>query len=276
MLNIVFLHLPLIYEEPKIPDELKDTIKQLEKYGKVHNYFFKFSYYKNQFSLADLEFENATEDIYKTFESLGKFLLIAVNHACPYTLHYSTTYPETCIGVICYPFRFYSKESYDRRIWKFKNNKGWSMMIKNEKYTIDDYLLNITEENFAKLFKNPEDDEKMIMFLNMDISLQRQYYKIPQKFKVPTILYTRFDLDIPSIIQLNYDRKDIAKMKQIITQDDALYNSMIWNFDRVKYDAILKEQNKDNNYLKIKYLVSGWENNDDIIDEVILFKTKNM
>ena len=46
-------------------------------------------------------------------------------------------------------------------------------------------------------------------------------------------------------------------MKQIINKDDALYNSMIWNFDRIKFDAKLKKVNLSNNNLHIKYLVSN-------------------
>ena len=58
-------------------------------------------------------------------------------------------------------------------------------------------------------------------------------------------------------------------MKQIINKDDALYNSMMWNFDRVKYDAKLKKANKLTNKLKIKYFI--WEDHADIVNDVILF-----
>ena len=78
-------------------------------------------------------------------------------------------------------------------------------------------------------------------------------------------------MNVEDIIKLNYERKEIAKMKQIITEDDALYNSMIWNFDRIKYDYELKRANESNNFLKIKYLVSGWEDYQDIVDNVIIF-----
>ena len=44
----------------------------------------------------------------------------------------------------------------------------------------------------------------------------------------------------------------------------------MWNFERVKYDAMLMDNNKK--LLKIKYLISVMENNQDIIDEVILLK----
>jgi hypothetical protein len=95
--------------------------------------------------------------------------------------------------------------------------------------------------------------------------------KIPSKFKVPTIIYTRLDLDVKSIVEHNYDRTDIASMKQIFSENDAMQQSMMWNFERVKYDAMLKDNNKK--LLKIKYLISGWEDKQDIINEVILFKS---
>ena len=80
-------------------------------------------------------------------------------------------------------------------------------------------------------------------------------------------MYTRLDLDLPSVIEQNYKRSDIASMKKIFSENDAMQNSMVWNFERVKYDAMLKKKNKK---LRIKYLISGWENYQDVIDEVIL------
>ena len=53
-------------------------------------------------------------------------------------------------------------------------------------------------------------------------------------------------------------------MKKIFSENDALQNSMV---ERVKYDAMLKE---NNNKLRIKYLISGWENYNDVVDEVAL------
>lgn len=63
-------------------------------------------------------------------------------------------------------------------------------------------------------------------------------------------------------------------MKKIFSENDAMQNSMVWNFERVKYDAMLKDKNKKKhkNKLKIKYLISGWENYNDIVDEIILLK----
>ena len=255
-INIVILHMPTIYNEPNISEDMIPIIKKLSKIGKVYNYFFKFSYYGNRFTLKDLEFENTAKDMYIKFKHLNKFLVVAVGHAAPYGLYFVDQYPEKCTGIICYPFRFYCKESYERRIWKVKDNKGFEMMIKNKKYNVDDHLLNINEKRFKKLFINPQYDEKVLIWSIFDFNLQKQYYKIPSIFKVPTYLYTRLDLNVEDIIKLNYERKEIAKMKQIITEDDALYNSMIWNFDRIKYDYELKRANESNNFLKIKYLVS--------------------
>ena len=75
-------------------------------------------------------------------------------------------------------------------------------------------------------------------------------------------------MDIKSIIEHNYDRTDIANMNKIFSENDAMQQSMMWNFDRIKYDDMLKTKNKKN--LKIKYIISGWEDNMDIINEVIL------
>jgi len=275
-MDIVILHFPTMYIKPEIPDDMKPIIKTLSKQFTVHNYFFKFCYYGNRFNLNDLDFENAALDIHENFKHLNKYLIVAINHACPYGLYYTSIYPNKCLGIICYPYRLYSKESYERRIWKFKNNNGWSSFIKNSnKYDIDNYLLNITNERLQTLFDNPSDDEKSILYLVMDVNLQKQHSKIPSKFTVLTILYTRLDIDAENVIKYNFDRKDMASMKQLFSENDALQASMVWNFDRVKYDALLKKENKDNNNLKIKYLVSGWEDYDDILDEVILFNYKS-
>jgi len=46
-------------------------------------------------------------------------------------------------------------------------------------------------------------------------------------------------------------------MKQIVSEQDALYNSAMWNFHRVAYDHVLLDANKMNNYLKISYIIAG-------------------
>jgi hypothetical protein len=252
---------------------LKPIIKKLSKYGNIHNYWFNFT--KNNFILDDLLFENVALDIYNTFSHLKSFIIIAPEHACPFGLYYSYHYYKTCKAIICYPFRYYSEGSFKRRIWKLKENNGYSKFIKFEtneplvkKYDVDNFMININNERLQTLIKDNSDNGKQALYYVIDFNLQKQYNKIPNKFKIKTILYTRLNLDMKSIIEFNYDRTDVASMKSIFSENDALQQSMVWNFERVKYDDMLKKNNKKN--LKIKYLISGWENNNDIIDEVIL------
>jgi hypothetical protein len=72
--------------------------------------------------------------------------------------------------------------------------------------------------------------------------------------------------NIKSIVENNYNRTDIANMKKIFSENDAVQQSMMWNFEKIKYDNMLKNKNKKN--LKIKYIID--EDNMDIINEVIL------
>jgi len=275
--NIIFLHHPSVFNKPIISKKIKPIIKKLSKFGNVYNYFFKF-HKNNKFQLEYLLFKNVSNDINKTFKYLKNYIVIAQKHACPMALHFVNKYPNKVIGIVCYPFRYYSLESYKRRVWKLKDNKGWNSFVKNNKYDVDNYLFKINNKRLQELFiKNPSnnDIEKTIIHLIFDINLQKQYHKIPKKCKVPTVLYTRLDLDEKLVIKHNYNRKNIAKMKKLFSENDVLQSSMIWNFERVKYDAKLKKTNKDNNKLKIKYLISGWEDYDHIVDEIILF-TNNL
>lgn len=265
-LNIVILHHPNIFiKSEKIPKNFKLTIKKISKFGKIYNYYFNFT--KNNFNFDDLLFENVAKDINNTFSHLKSFLIISLEHACPYGLYYSYYYSKMCLGIICYPFRYYSKGSYERRFWKLKENGGYAKIIKN--YDVDNYMININNERLQTLINDNTNNGKQALWYVIDFYMQKQYNKIPSKFKIPTVIYTRLDLDVISIVKQNYDRTDIASMKKIFSDNDALQQSMIWNFERVKYDSMLKNKNKK--LLKIKYLISGWENNDDIVDEVILF-----
>ena len=131
-------------------------------------------------------------------------------------------------------------------------------------------MIKINNERLQTLINDSSDSGKQALWYVIDFYMQKQYDKIPSKFKVPTIIYTRLDLDVKSIVEHNYDRTCIASMKQIFSENDAMQQSMVWNFERVKYDAMLKDNNKK--LLKIKYLISGWEDKQDIINEVILLK----
>ncbi len=51
-------------------------------------------------------------------------------------------------------------------------------------------------------------------------------------------------MDSVSTIKLNFERKDISEMKGILSPDDAIYTSMMWNIARVQYDRELIELKK--------------------------------
>lgn len=257
LLNIVLLHTPTIFTSNE--EMLKDSntikiVSQLNNYGTVHNYFFKFGYYKNKYILDDYKFKNAARDIRNKYDKLDRILLVCMEHASPYGLYYADKYSERCVGVICYPLRYYSKKSLERRIWKYKDQGGWKKYI-GPNYDINDYYLNINDERLKKLLKNPKDEERQVLYQIFDIYLMKQYKEIPKIFRIPTYLFTRLDMDMDSIIKLNYERKDIAEMKGIVSEENALYNSMMWNFVRIKYDRELIEGNEDN--LRIQYIIGG-------------------
>jgi len=100
------------------------------------------------------------------------------------------------------------------------------------------------------------------------MNLQKQHAKIPNKFKVPTHLFTRLDMDIDQIVKLNFKRKEIADMKKIVSEQDALYASAMWNFHRVQYDVGLMEKNKNNQNLKISYIIAGLYQINHLIDSI--------
>ena len=100
---------------------------------------------------------------------------------------------------MCFPLRNYDKEPLERRIHKYKDNKGWEKHI-SQKYDIDDYFININNEKIQKLLDlQYEKEEKLILFLSAELQLKKQYKKIEKcisnKITVPTIIYERFDLN---------------------------------------------------------------------------------
>jgi len=69
-------------------------------------------------------------------------------------------------------------------------------------------------------------------------------------------------MDSVSTIKQNFERKDIADMKGILSPDDAIYTSMMWNIARVQYDRELIDLNKKNNFLRIHYMIAFEKNKD--------------
>ena len=79
-----------------------------------------------------------------------------VEHACPMALYFVNKYPKKIAGIICYPFRYYSLESYKRRVWKLKDNKGWESLVKDNKYDVDKrfqelFIKNLSNNDVEKL-----------------------------------------------------------------------------------------------------------------------------
>jgi hypothetical protein len=129
--------------------------------------------------------------------------------------------------------------------------KGWGFISKS--YDPIDYFFEINDDRLGELFEKNGEEEQNIIDLLINLQLRKQYDKIPKIFKIPTYLFTRLDMDSVSTIKLNFDRKDIADMKGILSPEDAVYTSMMWNIARVQYDRELIDLNSDNDYLRIHY-----------------------
>jgi hypothetical protein len=239
--------------------ELKRTLKSLN--GNVHEYKFKF--YNKRYILDDLTFESVSDDI-KLFidkKELSNNIIICLEESSPFGLFFANMYPELCKAIICYPLRLNTKESLDRLYHKYIEKNGWKHVSKN--YDPIDYFFEINEKRLNELFDKNGDEEKVIIDLLINLQLRKQYNKIPKVYKTSTYLFSRLDMDSVSTIKLNFERKDIAEMKGILSPDDAIYTSMMWNIARVQYDRELIELNKENNNLRIHHMVA-FEINEDV------------
>ena len=239
--------------------ELKRTLKSLN--GHVNEYKFKFK--NKRFILDDLTFESISDDI-KLFidkKELSDCIIICLEESSPYGLFFADMYPEICKAIICYPLRLNTKESLDRLYHKYVEKNGWKFITEN--YDPINYFFEINDERLNELFDKNGEEEKNIIDLLINLQLRKQYNKIPKIFKVSTYLFSRLDMDSISTIKLNFDRKDIADMKGILSPDDAIYTSMMWNIARVQYDKELIELNKENNFLRIHYTIA-FEINEDV------------
>ena len=208
MLNIILLHNQSTQKQ-KPSTDTKRLIKRLKDISKLHIYKFKLN--TKQSKYEDMFFETVAKDINDTYKELKSYFVIALDHACPYGLYFVNKYPKKCLGIVCYPYRYYCEESLKRRVWKYKKNKGYEKIVSS--YDVDKYMININEERFNELKTDKSDDGVSALYLAFDYNLQKQHTELPTKFKVSTTLYTRLDLDTESIVKLNYNRKNIAKMK---------------------------------------------------------------
>jgi hypothetical protein len=243
----------------KFIPELKRKLKQLN--GNVYEYKFKFR--NDRYILDDLTFESVSEDI-KYFidkKELSNNIIICLEESSPFGLFFADMYPKMCKAIICYPLRLNTKESLDRLYHKYVEKNGWKYISKN--YDPNDYFFEINDERLNELFDKNGDEEKNIIDLLINLQLRKQYNKIPKIYKIPTYLFSRLDMDSVSTIKLNFERKEIAEMKGILSPDDAIYNALMWNIARVQYDRELIELNKKNNNLRIHYMIA-FEINEDV------------
>lgn len=275
MTNFLLLNSQYSLKEDKLSTNIYRYLKSI---GKVYEYDFKFALYSKKLNIVDTDytFESVSKDIYEFMKKnkLKKVSLICVEHTCPYGLYTCNQYPEFFHYIICYPLRNYTQENLDRLIWKYADNKGWEKYISaSGKYDIT-YMTQLTNEKLQKVLdvikKNPKncEEEKSVLMMMMDYQIRSQYKNIPRKFKIPTTLFRRLDMDIESIIRLNFERKEIRDMKKFVNENDALYNSMMSNFLFIQYDKKISEKNKKN--LKIHYIIGGINDvsKNEIIDAV--------
>jgi hypothetical protein len=250
--------------------KLKKYLKSLNNH--VVEYKFKFKNKNKRYKLNDLTFKSVSKKIKKFIDKkeLLNNIIICLEESSPYGLYFANKYPEYCKGIICYPLRLNTKESLDRLYYKYVDKKGWEYISKN--YDPIDYFFEINDTRLNELFDKNGEEEKNIIDLLINLQLRKQYNKIPKIFKVPTYLFSRLDMDSSSIIKFNFDRKDIAEMKGILSPNDAIYNSMMWNIARVQYDKELLDFNKENEYLRIHYYIAFEDNYDIklIIDAIII------
>ena len=95
----------------------------------------------------------------------------------------------------------------------------------------------------------------------------KQYNDVPKVFNIPTYIFTRLPLDVETIIKMDFDRKAIKDFKAYVTKDDALFGSVAWVFDRIKYDKELMDNNEK---LTIQHYIGGLSNDDLLINSVKL------
>lgn len=260
MINFLLLNSPYSLKEEKLD---KNIYRYLKSVGKVYEYDFKFALYakKLNFTDTDYKFKNVAIDMLEFIKDnkLKKVSLICIEHTSPFGLYFANEYPELCNYIICYPLRNYTQESLDRRVWKYSENKGWEKYISG-KYDIT-YMTKLTNTKLQRILQvikqnsKASDEERKVLMMIMDYQIRVQYKDIPKKFKIPTTLFRRLDMDIESIIQLNFERKEIRDMKKFVSEDDALFASMMFNFLIVKHDKEFVEQNKKT--LSINYIIGG-------------------
>jgi len=211
---------------------------------------------KLDFNLNDLKLKAVAKDILKKYKK-EKIFLIGIEHGSAYALYYSTKFKKYCSGIICFPLRNYDKEPLDRRIHKFKDNKGWEKHV-TKKYDVDNYFININNERLQELIKLQNNKEEgLILLLTSELELRKQYKKIEKTFRkinVPTIIYERFDYNKSATLKRNYENSAIADMKKIASEDDAIVYVAVTAMSKISKIDKMIEKNRNNENLLFHYL----------------------
>ena len=253
---IVVLKCPFTLDYKSLSINFDRLIKNLKKIDQVSIYDAKFSFTsKNRlkFNLEDLKFESVSADIHKRYGN-KKIFLVGIEHGSPYALHYSYHYSKYCSGIVTFPLRGYNKPGLDRRIHKFKNNKGWEKYI-TTRYSIDEYFLNLNNNNLQHLLSEQDKkEEKLVLFLAVELNLRKQYKKVPEIFRVPAVLYIRLDLNTKAFVDRNLKTAAIADMKKLTNENDAMIYSCVGSIEKVaEIDKIVNKNIKNNNFI-VNYL----------------------
>jgi hypothetical protein len=268
ILFVIPLVMPVTYYSGYDIDGVRDFINEHNQ--SLETYESDISDYHNPLTIDDFKFDTFSDKMHDKYGD-KKIFILSFSHSSPYSLHYSVKYPDNVVGIICFPLRLYSQESHDRRIWKFKTNKGWENGPLS-KYDVDRDWLEATDETLEKFRHNMGEIEHEATYSIFDLHLQKQWNEIPSKFKVPTYLFSRLDMDVDSIIKLNFERKDVAAMKSIMSENDALLNSAMWNFDRVKLDARLLKENEGGD-LRIHHIIGRIHTTSVVVDALKIMLT---
>ena len=274
IINVIIIDIPNMYksdQKSKFGNEITSILKNNNNI-KIHHYEFLFSCCNKDYNLDDFNHDSVAKHLNKLYSTLENKLIICIGHGSPYGLYYVNKYPEKCIGILCYPLRFYSQESYERRYWKYskEGNNGWEKYF-SKKYSYEEYCKNITNEKLKILQQDDSEEARGVIFGIYDDLLQKNHALVPKIFKIPSILFTRLDMDAKQIIEGQFKRKEVADMKKYFEENDALLGSCMWNFDRVKFNLELAELNKNNNNFETHYYVDEINGQKIFMDRIRLF-----
>ena len=250
-------------------------LSKLKKLGKVYAKTASFSEWrtntKKKFDLEEATLKGYCEYIYEDIKHIkDKWFIIGQAHGNYYARYFANMYHSRCVGMILIENRLATKENYEKFLFILK--EGWQY-----KYDIDEYFgKKFTNKKLHALLKDAKygNDEYEVINVNIKNIIRGSYKLLPDKMSVPTYMFNRLTIDVDASVKHQLINNPIAaKVKDISTVDDAIWQDCIHNIKVVKNNNKLLKKNK--NKLKIHYVVSQEEPllrsiEDDIIDRIIL------